>query len=335
MAARRFTRENWEARHAAHGYNSSVYRRALNAIAEQKLVALGDVGAAFRAQLDPLVDELEQRWGVTVQDELDGGTHAFVARAVGGEGEALVLKIALPQMRSNGSFVAELRAMVAGQHAGYARVVAFDEQHRALLMEQLGGALADEGRSANEQIEIICDTLHPWAAPPADLSLQTTGEKAAWLRTVIETQWDEQGGPCSRAVMTQAFSYMERRAAAFDARTAVLVHGDAHPGNLLRASDATYKLIDPDPMIGEPAADLAVLMRDWNTELVASGDPCGASVARCVALHERTGVAMDAIWEWGFMERVSTALYTAELGLTDWSQPAFVVAEACVRANPG
>jgi streptomycin 6-kinase len=43
-----------------------------------------------------------------------------------------------------------------------------------------------------------------------------------------------------------------------------------------------------------------------------------------------TGVPADAIWEWGFIERVSTGLYLLQLGVEDEGRAMLSVAEAWV-----
>ena len=77
-----------------------------------------------------------------------------------------------------------------------------------------------------------------------------------------------------------------------------------------------YKFVDPDGLFAEPAYDLGILMRGWNEELLA-GDTLALGRARCAMLAELTGVDGEAIWQWGFIERVSTGLLLTQLGLPD------------------
>ncbi|WP_244945532.1 aminoglycoside phosphotransferase family protein [Couchioplanes caeruleus] len=90
---------------------------------------------------------------------------------------------------------------------------------------------------------------------------------------------------------------------------AVLVHGDVHQWNALRASGG-WKLVDPDGMLAEAEYDLGVLMREDPRELMA-GDPWD----RARLLAGRTGLDVTAIWEWGVVERVSTGLLAVGIGL--------------------
>lgn len=304
--------------------------RRVNEIAERKLEEAGADGVAWYAALDELVAELERRWSITVGASLDGGSHGYVAEATTSDGDRAVLKISPPDVESAAKSLDMLRVLLAGQGHGYVKVFAHDEANRAVLMERLGPELDASGKAVDEQIDIICDVLTPWVGPPDGLVLTTGAEKARFLAAFSEQEWRKLGEPIPEAALHQAQAFARSRETAHDPSTAVLVHGDAHQNNVLLASDGTYRLIDPDPMIAEPAVDLSVLMRDWNAELLATGDAAAAAIGRCRRISALTGVAPQPIWEWGYMERVSTALYCHSLGVENWYPPAYEVIKACV-----
>jgi streptomycin 6-kinase len=158
-----------------------------------------------------------------------------------------------------------------------------------------------------------------WAVPPVP-TLQTGAEKATWLSGFIEDAWRELGEPCSARVVERALEYAEERRRAFDPDGAVLVHGDAHAVNTLQiavesgAGPTPFKLVDPDGLFAEPACDLAVPMREYSHELLAAGDTVRATHERCAFLSRLTGVDPAPIWQWGFVERVSTGLFALRLG---------------------
>jgi streptomycin 6-kinase len=78
------------------------------------------------------------------------------------------------------------------------------------------------------------------------------------------------------------------REAAVDPRQAVLVHGDAHPFNLLQAADGSFRLIDPEGLASEPAHDLGVILRDFNDDLLAGERLCRLrNAARWTRKHWR------------------------------------------------
>lgn len=140
-----------------------------------------------------------------------------------------------------------------------------------------------------------------------------------WLASSIIRKWDELEQPCNRQTIDQAILFASERAKAHSPEQSVLVHGDAHALNTLsvKEDDASgcdqYKFIDPDGLFAEPACDLAVPMRDWNQELLA-GNTMKMAKGRCELLSELTAVDSRAIWQWGFVERVSTGLVLKEIG---------------------
>ena len=118
-------------------------------------------------------------------------------------------------------------------------------------------------------------------------------------------------------MVEQALIFAERRAAESD-RDLVVVHGDPHSGNLLAVraprlgADTGYVFVDPDGFVADRAYDLGVALRDWSSTLLG---PDARSVAEgyCAVLAEHTGVDAQRIWEWGFVERVSTGLYLLDV----------------------
>jgi len=148
--------------------------------------------------------------------------------------------------------------------------------------------------------------------------LPTGAAKAEWLADFVARQWADLGRPCSQAAAEKAVSYAAERAAACDPGRAVLIHGDAHARNLLLKPDpaggsTSFRLIDPEGLLSEPAHDLGVALRDRNEELLA-GDTATTAIQRCQQAALLTGVNGEAIWQWAFIERVSTGLFLFRLG---------------------
>src|SRR5699024_1693452 len=103
-------------------------------------------------------------------------------------------------------------------------------------------------------------------------------------------------------LIDKALVFLESRLSNSSLETSVLVHGDAHSGNILKDmtnSKTSFKLIDPDGLVTEPAYDLGVLMREWLDDLTIN--PLENGRKRCLLLSEITGVNTQAIWEWGFI----------------------------------
>ncbi len=286
----------------------------------RKARALGAEGRRWLDELGDVVAELETEWGLHVGAAIVGGSGGFVANAVTVDGADAVLKVAIPDgLEGHCPFTRELQALLLGDGRGYVKVLRADEGRRAMLQERLGRPLSALGLPVESQIDVITATLsRVWRTPPAAATLPTGAEQAHYLEEFIRARWQELGQPCPRPTVERAMQYARARREAFDPSTSVLIHGDAHPANILEdTSDERvpngFKLIDPEGMLSEPAHDLAIPLRDWTDELQAA-DPVELGLAWCAQLGARTDVDSKAIWEWAFVERVSTGLFLIQLG---------------------
>ena len=268
---------------------------------------------------------------MAVGNALGGGSASYVAAARTSSGEDAVVKLEMPPYES---FAGEVRTLAAANGRGYARLLDYDEERHAMLQERLGPSLDEFGRPVSNQIEILCATLRRAWEVPVPAGLQTGAEKARWLSGFIAEMWENLDQPCSQSVVEQALDFAEKREAAFDTRAAVLVHGDAHGANALQvlgqgSGKARFKFVDPDGLLAEPAYDLAILMREWSGELL-TGEAARLGRQRCDRLSRLTGVDPRLIWEWGFIERVSTGLLMTQVGAARTGKEMLDVAEACV-----
>jgi streptomycin 6-kinase len=290
--------------------------------------SLGEIGERWVRELPEVVASLTQEWHLTLGEVLSGGTQSLVVEALTGDGEPAVLKIAMPEVLDVGAFERGVAFHeLAGGH-GTARLLAVDHPRQATLMERLGPSLFDLGVSPRRAREIICGCLTElWQQPlPDDANLRDGAEKAHWLAEIAVRWWEELDHPCAERTMEVVLGFVEQRIAAHDPERAVLVHGDAHDANTLQAGDG-HKLVDPEGLRSMPAHDLAVPMRETHDELLA-GDPLELGLARARHLHELTGVDVEAIWQWGSIERVSSGLYVLSMGHEEWAHGFLSIADA-------
>ncbi len=278
--------------------------------------ALGESGARWIDGLNDRVDSLERDWDIGIGDSLAGGSESLVLAVTRRDGAPGILKIGLP---GSADLTQEARVYRIANGRGYATLLAHDDSRNALLLERLGRPIAEFGLPVRAQLERICATLRiAWIALHDADGLMTGAEKARWLAQFIIDTASTLDEPCGRAVLDQALSFTAERERAHDPANCVLVHGDCHEYNTLSRIDGMpgYKFVDPDGLFAEPAYDLGILMRGWNEELLA-GDALALGRERCALLAELTGVDEEAIWQWGFIERVSTGLLLTQLGLPD------------------
>lgn len=310
------------------------YQSQLPLAVRMRAEAQGEPGCQWLATLDERVRQLATQWDLTVGAILSGGSESLVAHVQRRDGRAAVLKIGLPGS-ADLAMEAKVFRLAAGR--GYAELLAHEPAHNALLLERLGPALRDMTDTIDTQLEVLCQTLQAAWLPLAEpYGLMTGAEKATWLAAFILEKWQALGAPCAKPIIDQALAFTAARAAAHTAATAVLVHGDAHANNALLlpgvAADGELrcKFVDPDGLFAEKACDLAVPMRDWSEELLA-GDTLYLAQERCALLAALTAVDERAIWQWGFMERVSTGLLMLSIGMKDAGLATLAVAERIYR----
>ena len=313
-----------------HDHGVTDHLLELPAVVRQKIASLGPAGEQWLAALPDLVADLRRSWSIIPTAALVGGSASCVLRVrTGDDGEA-VLKLAIPDP----GFDDQVRTLVDAHGRGYAHLLAHDAERQAMLLESLGPSMDQLAMAPELAIENLCRTLtQAWTVPrPPGAAIDPERVKATQLARFVRSTWDRLGRPCSEAVVATAVRFAERRAAVFDLDRCVVVHGDPHPGNALRATalrpgaESGFVFVDPDGFLDEPAYDLGVVLRDWCPQLLA-GDAKAMARRYCAQLAEQSGVDETAIWEWGFLERVSTGLYVLAFGVEDLARPFLETAE--------
>jgi streptomycin 6-kinase len=275
------------------------------AVVRNKALAVG--ATQWLDELPAIVAGFELEWSVAVGRTYDGATEAFVAEATLADGTPAVLKLVVP--RAADAAGNEITALRLANGVGCARLLHDDAARGALLLERLGVSLHELALPIAQRHEILCSTAARVWRPAPGCGLPTGAEKGRRLVEFITTSWEELDRPCSERAVDDALACAARRIDAHDDERAVLVHGDVHQWNALRAGDG-FKLVDPDGLFADAEYDMGIVMREDPVELLA-GDPH----ERARWLAARVGLDATAIWEWGVVERVSTGLLCTRIDL--------------------
>jgi streptomycin 6-kinase len=280
------------------------------------------VGAQeWLAGLPGLVAGLEREWSITVGRAFGDATEGYVAEAFLEDGTPAVLKLLIPRA---GALVAyEIGVLRLADGQGCAALLRDDPRRGALLLERLGPALAHAGLPLGVRLEILTTAARAIWRPAAGSGLPTGADRGRRLIDQITSHHEH----IDEQTFAYAIACARRRIEAHDDARAVLVHGDVHQWNTLRAGDG-WKLVDPDGLFAEPECDLGVLMREDPVELMA-GDPW----ERAHWLAGRTGTDPVAIWEWGVVDRLATGLLLDALGMPVGSDMLHAAAEISRRAG--
>ncbi|GAA3578454.1 hypothetical protein GCM10022197_39840 [Microlunatus spumicola] len=305
----------------------------LQPLVRARVATLGDVGRAWADGLPDVLAGLCARWALRLGRAVPGGSASYLTTVLRADGTDAVLKVALPDED------------VAGHHAvlraadgrGYVRVLASAPEVGALLLERLGPSLDHAGLPVEARLDALASTLlRAWRAPDRPPS-----DRAAALAADVRRYVARTPDAVRAEVVEQALAHGARLADPHPDEL-VVVHGDPHPGNLLRVphpragAETGWCFVDPDPYVADRAYDLGVAVRDLSATLLADPGTAGERLRSwCRAVAAPSGTAPDRVWAWAFLTRVSTGLYVTSFGAPRVGGPFLRSAEVLVGLGAG
>lgn len=285
--------------------------------------AWGDAGERWLARLPTLVRELTQAWGLQILGPAGPFTLHWVASAIRDDGTPVVLKLG-PTVP--GHLAHEALALQAFAGRGAVRLLAHDPERGALLLERAApgtpvtGLVRQDDAAATEVLVDVVRRLHR-APVPAGLALPDLVAQGESLRRhltahrgddVLPRRWVQRaagllGDLCSSAPRT------------------VVLHGDLHHDNVLRATREPWLAIDPHGVLGDPGYELGATL--YNPRPTHRDPELLALVgARIEQLAEGLVMAPERVAAWGFVKAVLSEAWSHEDGATARSR-AFDVAD--------
>ncbi len=94
----------------------------------------------------------------------------------------------------------------------------------------------------------------------------------------------------------------------------MLLHGDYHHGNVLAAERMPWLAIDPKPLVGERAYDLAWLVRDRLSTLAAQPGSRAAARRRLAKLASALEVDPERLRGWTVFRSVEAGVWSLSVG---------------------
>lgn len=281
-------------------------------LARNVVAAWGADGRRFLDDLPGLLASVTRDWGLTVVAPLPM-TYHWVGRVRRADGVEAVLKLGPPQAVEVGSEVAALRHF-AGE--GAVRLLAADLGRGALLLE-----LATPGESARPLVPArdliataaIITVMRRLHRPPSPESSPSLPELGVRNRRTFEAYLARHPGdsPLPRRLVTRALGLSDELCASAAAR--VVLHGDLHHDNVLRAGREPWLVIDPHGYAGDPGYDCGALL--YNPWPDRRDDDLLALVPRRVEqLADGFRMPVARVVAWGFVAGVISEVWTAEGG---------------------
>ncbi|MET4096990.1 aminoglycoside phosphotransferase family protein [Arthrobacter sp. UYCu712] len=254
---------------------------------DRLLDRFGPSAAAWIDDFGALVGELCQKWALEPQAVRAGGTGAVV-ECVSITGRT---QYALKLSPDRSVTEQEAAALTYWTDApAVVDLVDADAARSAILLEWLPESteLAADASGIADVAGLIGDLYLPRGTLPADIP------RAHERVEFVFELWDRRRRTLRESPI-DATVWRRCREAALDMATEgdSLLHGDLHPGNILRTGNGSRIVaIDPRPCIGDPAMDL--------TDLAMTGAGSEAAIRRrCRQLADIANpIDADRLWRW-------------------------------------
>lgn len=275
----------------------------------------GAEGERWLSNLPDHVDALRRHWSLRDIETMDVEGHtSWIGACTTDDGSGGVLKVIVPHDESR----READGLRAYDGEGAVRVLRVTEDGFSLLLERCvpGGSLwglpTDEGNAVlagllrrlwhpvleDAPFRRLTDVVRDWCermpreAPAQGYDPRIANDASALGRELLADKTDE-----------------------------VLLHGDLHPGNVLAATREPWLVIDPKPVVGDPAFDLAQLLinRCWEAG-------SAAEIRRQVRrLAEATRLDPERLGAWAVVKAVGWKCGPETASLLEGSLAGFIV----------
>ncbi|MEU9264442.1 aminoglycoside phosphotransferase family protein [Streptomyces sp. NPDC048251] len=214
----------------------------------------GKRGAGWVEGLPALVAELLDRWDCAPDGEIvHGGVGIVVPVLRRSDRTPAVIKVSFPHPGN----VHEPDAFAAWSGAGAVRLYERDDARFAMLLERVGTSSLAEVEDA-EEVAVVAGRISRRLAVPAPDRLPRLSDMAdGWKRQLLLDQAEFDRALPARTVDAALDTVRELGRS----QPELLVHGDLHARNILRAEREPWLAVDPKGWAGDPAYDGGTLLK--------------------------------------------------------------------------
>ena len=272
----------------------------------------GERGVAWLDSLPGLVTAALDRWELTFERVFEpAGRLSLIVYARQADGTPVVLKLGLPAPES----AQEHAALAHWDGRGAVRLLAAAPEDGALLLERLHGDVPLRSLAESKAMLEASGTLQRlWVAPPEDHPFTVLSDHVSGLRAEIEAN---RTLPAAAEVQPLIDEALELSAGLLGSQPEqLLLHGDFHHGNVLSADRSPWLAIDPKPLVGERAYDLAWLAQDRLDTLAGGPGPQSAARRRIQRLSDAVEVDRERLRGWTLFRTLEAGLWRLDVGDT-------------------
>ena len=301
------------------------FRRDMHVIPESfartMVEVYGEEGSRWVARLPALLASLEQQWSIRLSAPFTPLTYNYVAPAVRADGTEVVLKVGFPSRE----FFCEMEALRLYDGQGIVQLLEADTQMGAMLLEYLRPGTPLSSLTDDEEATSIAATVmrRLWRPAPAEHQFPTVAKWASGLGRLRE-QFGGATGPLPGALVEQAESLFTELLAS--SSEPVLLHGELHHDNIVRADRQPWLALDPKGLVGEPAYEVGALLRNRLPDPLTPSNAKGILSRRLDQLAEQLSLDRERLRSWGIAQAVLSAWWSIEDHGYGW-EPAIACAE--------
>ncbi|UNZ17078.1 aminoglycoside phosphotransferase family protein [Streptomyces sp. 891-h] len=285
-------------------------QRLVRALAAQQGAAAATAAQDWLRGLSALLERWLEQWELVAERVVTpGGRSSVVVLVRQADGTPAALKLPAPDGAPAPVRTArEYEALTAWHGLGAVRVLRAAPDDGALLLERLRCEVSLRSLpEAKATLEAVSVVRRLWVPPPVDHDLETVAEHTA----VEAEQMRSAVPPDAEPLVAAALEAREAMLAEPPEGEPVLLHGDFRQGAVLAASApgerAHWLTVGPDPLVGEPAYDLARLVRDRLHDLMASSGAPAVTRRRVNKLADSLDVPRERVRQWTLYRAVESA----------------------------
>ena len=265
-------------------------------------------GASWLQQLPDLIEERARIWSLKVEPPFSNLSYNYVAPATRSDGTEVVLKLGPP----NDELSSEMEALRLYDGCGAARLLECDPDAGALLECRIRpgvmlAALEDDEEATSVAGDIMRRLWRPLASGHKFPTL------ARWFASLTEFRgkWGGGTGPLPVRLVEEAEALFSEL---YSSQTEpVLLHGDLHHYNVLRAAGTSWLAIDPKGIYGECAFDIGqFLLNPFG--LLERPEPARIFARRINQFADELNLDRERIRGWALAKTVLSACWAVEDG---------------------
>ncbi|WP_371640501.1 aminoglycoside phosphotransferase family protein [Streptomyces virginiae] len=261
----------------------------------------GAAGAAWLAELPHIVDELLTRWQCVPDRAVMHGGVGIIVPVLRRASEPAVLKVSFPHPGN----VHEPDAFEAWAGNGAVLLHERDDARFAMVLERVRTSTLEEVQDGDEVVTVAGRLSHRLAVPaPAGLP-RLRDRSDSWEEQLRRDQVELTHTMAPYVVDAAVATVHELGRNQPD----VLIHGDLHARNILRADREPWLAVDPKGYVGDPAYDGGTLLKTRALTLLGAED-LGKAVHRTLDLFvDAAELDRERVRRWAQLHAVQAAFW--------------------------